>query len=333
MTHCLQLFTMEPFLYLDESMQHTIQDSRDGGVADIDFSHQVAQSSTQQGDCEPVLMDEDRPVPEDQDESEENEDDDDEKDEEWCEEEVSSVQCSLSLYTLRDLLVYHHRQWERRQPLTVVMARNHHLTQKGQNPVNNVSLNLVQELQLYKKSGKTKSRSLKLARTRLGRRHTRANIVDGALLGVEILKLICGKYILQLMKKLLISCLTKTNSAHTVLTLPSLVVICSVTSVLTLERSHTHARNVGGALLTLHILLIICAVYILQQLKKFLVSKYISAHTVLTLLRLLLISRVTSVLTLERSHTLARYVGGHMSFKISTPSKAPSTIFPSMASP
>ena len=31
---------------------------------------QVAQSSTQQGDCEPVLMDEDRPVPEDQDESE-----------------------------------------------------------------------------------------------------------------------------------------------------------------------------------------------------------------------------------------------------------------------
>ena len=36
--------------------------------------------------------------------------DDNEKDEEWCEEEVSSVQCSLSLYTLRDLLVYHHRQ-------------------------------------------------------------------------------------------------------------------------------------------------------------------------------------------------------------------------------
>ena len=54
MTHCLQLFTMEPFLYLDESMQHTIQDSRDGGVADIGYhgnSHQVAQSSTQQGDC------------------------------------------------------------------------------------------------------------------------------------------------------------------------------------------------------------------------------------------------------------------------------------------
>ena len=39
----------------------------------ITISHQVAQSSTQQGDCEPVLMDEDRPVPEDQDESEENE--------------------------------------------------------------------------------------------------------------------------------------------------------------------------------------------------------------------------------------------------------------------
>ena len=65
-THCLQWFTMEPFLYLDESMQHTIQDSRDVGVADIDYhgnSRQVAQSSTQQGDCEPVLMDEDRPVP------------------------------------------------------------------------------------------------------------------------------------------------------------------------------------------------------------------------------------------------------------------------------
>ena len=86
-----------------------------------ELQHNVFQKvgqSTQQGDCEPVLMDEDRPVPEDQDESEENEDD--EKDEEWCEEEVSSVQCSLSLYTLRDLLVYHHRQWERRQPLTVV---------------------------------------------------------------------------------------------------------------------------------------------------------------------------------------------------------------------
>ena len=152
------LFTMEPFLYLDETMQHTIQDSRDVGVADIGNhgNSQVAQSSTQQGECEPVLMDEDRQVPEDQDDqSEENEDD--EKDEEWCEEEVSSVQCSLSLYTLRDLLVYHHRQWERRQPLTVVIARNHHLTQKGQNAVNNVSLNLVQELQLYKKLEKTKS--------------------------------------------------------------------------------------------------------------------------------------------------------------------------------
>ena len=216
------MVAMEPFLYLDESMQHTIQDSRDGGVADIGChgnGRQVAQSSTQQGECEPVLMDKDRPVPEDQDESE-NGEDDDEKDEEWCEEEVSSVQCSLSLYTLRDLLVYHHRQWERRQPLTVVIARNHHLTQKDQNPVNNVSLNLVQELQLYKKSGKTKSRSLKLAHTRLWRRHTRANIVDCALLSVEILKFICEKYILQLIKKLLISCLTKTNSVLTALTLP-----------------------------------------------------------------------------------------------------------------
>ena len=83
-------------LYLDETMQHTIQDSRDGGVADIDYhgNSQVAQSSTQQGDCEPVLMDEDRQVPEDQDESE-NGEDDNEKDEEWCEEEVSSVQCTV----------------------------------------------------------------------------------------------------------------------------------------------------------------------------------------------------------------------------------------------
>ena len=90
---------MEPFLYLDETMQHTIQDSCDGGVADIDFIHQVVQSSTQQGDCEPVLMDEDRPVPEDQDESE-NGEDDDEKDEEWCEEEVSLHGCNgpISLF-------------------------------------------------------------------------------------------------------------------------------------------------------------------------------------------------------------------------------------------
>ena len=91
-----ELFTMEPFVYLDETMQHTIQDSRNGGVADIDFSHQVAQSSTQQGDCEPVLMDEDRQVPEDQDESEENEDD--EKDEECCEEEVSLHGCNGPIY-------------------------------------------------------------------------------------------------------------------------------------------------------------------------------------------------------------------------------------------
>ena len=72
-------------------------------------------------------MEKDRPVLEDQDESG-NGEEDDEKDEEWCEEEVSSVQCSLSLYTLRDHLVYHHRQWERRQHLTVVIARNHHYT-------------------------------------------------------------------------------------------------------------------------------------------------------------------------------------------------------------
>ena len=81
-------------------MQHTIKDSRNVGVADIgyhgDDSRQVAQSSTQQGDCEPVLMDEDRQVPEDQDESEENEDD--EKDEECCEEEVSLHGCNGPIY-------------------------------------------------------------------------------------------------------------------------------------------------------------------------------------------------------------------------------------------
>ena len=176
--------------------------------------------------------------------------------------------------------------------------------------MNNVSLNLVQELLLYKKSGKTKSSSLKLAHTRLWRPHTYVNIVDGALVGVEILKVICEKYILQLIKKLLISCLTKTNSALTVLTLPSLVVICSVTCVLTLERSHTHARNVGGALLVLQILPIIYAKYIRQQLKQFLVSKYIIAHIVLTIAIAVVICSVISVLTLERSHTHARNVGG-----------------------
>ena len=90
-------------------MQHTIQDSRDVGVADINYhgnSRQVAQSSTQQGECEPVLMDEDSPVPENQDES--GNEDDNEKDEEWCivdneknEEEVS-MQCmgytSITVY-------------------------------------------------------------------------------------------------------------------------------------------------------------------------------------------------------------------------------------------
>ena len=84
--------------------------------------YQVAQSSTQQGECEPVLMYEDRPVPEDQDESE-NEEYVNEKDEEWCivdnendEEEEVSMQWAIlqSLYTLRDLLVFYHRQWERR---------------------------------------------------------------------------------------------------------------------------------------------------------------------------------------------------------------------------
>ena len=64
------------------------------------------------------------------------------------------------------------------------------------------------------------------------------------LLGVEILEVICRKYIPQLIKKLLISCLTKTNSVLTVLTLPRVVLICSVTSVPTLERSHTLVQNV-----------------------------------------------------------------------------------------
>ena len=102
-------------------MQHTIQDSRDVGVADIDYhgnSRQVTQSNTQQGDYEPVLMDEDRPVPEDQDEEL-----DSEKNDEWCEddnekdekEEVSMQWAILqSLYTLRCILVFYHRQWERR---------------------------------------------------------------------------------------------------------------------------------------------------------------------------------------------------------------------------
>ena len=77
--------------------------------------------------------------------------------------------------------------------------------------------------------------------------------MDGALLGVEILEVICRKYIPQLIKKLLISCLTKTNSVLTVLTLPRVVLICSVTSVPTLERSHTLVQNVGGVLLSLQV--------------------------------------------------------------------------------
>ena len=105
-------------------MQHTIQDSRDVGVADIDYhgnSRQVVQSSTQQGDYEPVLMDEDRPVPEDQDES--GNEDVNEKNEELFEvdnekneEEEVRMQWAIlqSLYTLRCILVFYHRQWERR---------------------------------------------------------------------------------------------------------------------------------------------------------------------------------------------------------------------------
>ena len=55
--------------------------------------------------------------------STENEEYVNEKDEEWCivdnendEEEEVSMQWAIlqSLYTLRDLLVFYHRQWERR---------------------------------------------------------------------------------------------------------------------------------------------------------------------------------------------------------------------------
>ena len=53
-------------------------------------------------------------------------------------------------------------------------------------------------------------------------------------------------------------------SAHTVLTLPSVVMIYSVTSVLTLERSHTLVRNVGGAFLSLQLSIVTCVVNIHQ---------------------------------------------------------------------
>ena len=97
---------MEPFLYLDESMQHTIQDSRDLGVAGIGCrgdSHQVAQSSTRQGDCEPVLMDEDRPVLEDQENVEDEED---------HEEEVSNALYHC-IYPEGSSCLPYHREWER----------------------------------------------------------------------------------------------------------------------------------------------------------------------------------------------------------------------------
>ena len=195
------------------------------------------------------------------------------------------------------------------------MARNHHLTQKDQNPVNNVSLNLVQELQMYKKSRKTEYWSLKLAHTRLWRRHTHASIVDGALLDVEILNVICGKYILQLIKKLLISCLTKTYSAHTVLTILIIVVIWRGIFLLTLERSHTLAQNVGSALLSLQIAVDICRKNILQLIRRLLVSKFVktdytSVHTVLTLTSVALLWNIMFILILEKSHTLAGNVGG-----------------------
>ena len=53
-------------------------------------------------------------------------------------------------------------------------------------------------------------------------------------------------------------------SEDTVLTLLRKLIICSVTSVLTLERSHTLVRNVGGAFLSLQIAIDTSVINILQ---------------------------------------------------------------------
>ena len=87
--------------------------------------------------------------------------------------------------------------------------------------------------------------------------------------GLRIVLDTCVEYIQQLMRK---SKLSKSaeqkryTSAHTVLTLQREVkTIWSVTSVHTLERNHTRAGNVGGALLSLRVAKHICAKFIQEN--------------------------------------------------------------------
>ena len=72
--------------------------------------------------------------------------------------------------------------------------------------------------------------------------------------------------------------MTSYISAHTVLTLPRLVVICSVTFILTLERSHTLAQYVGGAFRWIQVEIDICRKYILQLISSAHILRKLQPH-------------------------------------------------------
>ena len=132
----------------------------------------------------------------------------------------------------------------------------------------------------------------------LERNLTHVTYVVTALLSLGISLAICVQSI-QLIK-------LRYTSALIVHTLPNTVLtICEVTSILTLERNLIRVRNVGNALLSQLVSLAICVQSI--QLIKLL---YTSALIVHTLPKMVLgLCNVTSKLTLERSHTHVIYVG------------------------
>ena len=91
---------------------------------------------------------------------------------------------------------------------------------------------------------------------------------------------------------------------HCSYSIPNTLEICDVTSVFTLERSHTHVRSVVNASHILQVVLFTCAQFILLD-----KLNYTSALTVLTLPNMVqALCGDTYVLTPERSHTHVRSV-------------------------
>ena len=96
------------------------------------------------------------------------------------------------------------------------------------------------------------------------------------------------------------------TSALIVHTLPNIVLkICEVTSELTLERSHTLVRNVIVTSPIILVSLIICVQSI--QLIKLRYTSVLIVHTLPNIV--LVLCEITSVLTLDRSHTHVIFVG------------------------